>query len=102
MRPPRPCLDCGTLTQASRCPLCASKRQRARDQARYPQRQGHATIHARERKRWRPEVETGTWPCSRCGTVINPDEPWDVDNRPWGYEPSHAFCNRAAGGRGDA
>lgn len=102
MRPPRPCLDCGKITDATRCPECRSRKQKIRDAARYPDRQGHSNTHTKERRRWKPHVDTGTWPCSRCGETIQPGTPWDVDNRPWGYEPSHASCNRAAGARREA
>ena len=84
----RPCLVCGRLSDGSYC-------------SQHDPKAGgvHRKVHALERARWAPLVATGTVDCSRCGYPINPGQRWDIDRRPWGWRPSHATCNRAAGGR---
>lgn len=83
----RPCLVCGALTRSSYC-------------ARHnPKDAVHARTHVVERARWADTVATGTVSCSRCGERIARGQAWDIDRRPWGYRPSHAHCNRSAGGR---
>jgi hypothetical protein len=81
----RRCLTCGTLTDTgSYCP----------QHGRSP---WHAQQHKTERARWVTAVASGTIRCSRCGQPITPGTDWHIDRRPWGYEPSHAYCNAAAG-----
>lgn len=86
----RPCLGCGAIANGSYCPRCD------------PKAGDHRRSHAVERERWAPSVATGRVACSRCGQLIEPREAWDIDRRPSGWHPSHATCNRSAGGRGDA
>jgi hypothetical protein len=92
--PPRPCIVCGTpvVSTSSRC--AQHQRPRNRD----PQ---HRADHKRARAQLAPLVARGI-DCTRCGQPIHPDQPWDADRRPWGYEPAHAHCNRAAGARRQA
>jgi hypothetical protein len=98
-RPPMPCLVCGKLTSESRCEEHQPQRRRPSHPGRT--RPGHSKAHADARKHWKPWVDAGTWPCSRCGEAIREGQPWDVDQRPWGMEPAHARCNRRAGALGE-
>jgi len=59
---------------------------------------GYDQAHKRLRARWAREVATGRVGCARCGDLIAPDEPWDLDHaddRAGYLGPSHARCNRA-------
>lgn len=53
--------------------------------------------HKATRERWRPLVESGTVPCSRCGLLIAPGAPWHLDHddhdRSKYRGPSHESCN---------
>jgi hypothetical protein len=54
--------------------------------------------HRRRRKELEPVVARGLTPCARCGELIRPGEPWDLDHLDGGVGyrgPSHARCNRA-------
>lgn len=91
---------CPELTDARRCPDCASEyeQRRGRRQAR-----GYDRAHERERERWRPRVEALTVHCHApvCvmtgGRLILPGQPWDLghteDRSAW-TGPEHARCNR--------
>lgn len=71
---------------------------------------GYGGDHKAERKRWRPIVEAGQARCSaviflEASRDIAPDDEWDLDHTDarTGYRgPSHARCNRSAGGRAAA
>src|SRR4051812_45496276 len=66
---------------------------------------GYNAQHKAERARWAPKVKTGLVDCARCHAAIAVDEPWDLDHTDdrSGYNgPTHASCNRAAGGRNGA
>jgi hypothetical protein len=84
--PPRPCLDCGTLGPDTRCPHCERSHHRK-----------YGRAHQRLRAAWMLRVMAGTVACSRCGALISPGEPFDLDHRSFGSRPSHAWCNRSAG-----
>ncbi|WP_236832161.1 hypothetical protein [Blastococcus sp. KM273128] len=61
---------------------------------------GHA--HRRLRGKWRRVVARGEAVCVRCGLLIGPGAPWDLDHTDdrTGYlGPAHRACNRAAGAR---
>lgn len=97
-RPHRPCLDCGRPTTDARCPDCRRRASRARDAQPHRATRWDAAHRAR-RRAWVPVVATGTVPCARCGVLIRPGEPFDLDHLAEGLSlPSHALCNRAAGG----
>ena len=83
----RPCLSCGALARGSYCPLHD------------PKAGAHRRVHTLERERWAPTVATGRVECSRCSEPIAAGQAWHIDRRPWGYVPSHAYCDSAAGGR---
>ncbi len=56
----RPCLDCGALTSATRCPSCTRRREAKRGT---PTQRGYDAEWARLSRRVRAEQP---W-CSRCG-----------------------------------
>lgn len=85
----RSCLGCGILVRGSYCSACD------------PKSGNHRRLHAVERRRWATTVATGQVECSRCSQPIAPGQAWDIDKRPTGWHPSHASCNRSAGGRGE-
>lgn len=101
----RPCLDCGRLSNGTRCAEHQATKQRARDQRRgTAAARGYDAAHQRERASWVPLVSTGTVLCRRCGEPIAADVSWDLGHPdaecPAPKGPEHATrCNRAAGGR---
>jgi hypothetical protein len=66
-----------------------------------PYPSGHyGQAHKAMRRRLDPVVQTGTVPCVRCGELIKPGTPWQLDHRDDGrgwLGPSHASCNARAG-----
>ena len=100
----RPCLDCGALSQGSRCPTHAAAKARARTAGRGTTVQrGYGPEHKALRAEWAPQVATGQVACARCGDLIAAGEAWDLghtDDRTGYRGPEHARqCNRAAAGR---
>jgi hypothetical protein len=89
----RRCLTCGVLSTGSYCPPHTRPERKAWHGRKY----GHA--HQELRAQWAIVVATGVIRCSRCGQRIAPSQAWDLDHRPDALAPSHARCNRAAGGR---
>jgi hypothetical protein len=60
---------------------------------------GYTNAHVARRRQLEPLVATGQLACSRCGQLIQPDQPWHLDHRDdrSGYlGPSHATCNLRA------
>ncbi len=56
--------------------------------------------HRAIRRRLNPVVQTGTLNCARCGELIEPGTPWQLDHRDDGrgwLGPSHQKCNSRAG-----
>jgi hypothetical protein len=68
---------------------------------------GYGLHHKRERERWRRFVDAGHATCAAVVCLeptrhIQPGTPWDLDHTDdrSGYRgPTHARCNRSAGGR---
>jgi hypothetical protein len=64
------------------------------------QRRRYGPRHRALRKELARDVERGSYPCARCGEVIDSSEPWDLDHddsNPRLYlGPAHRRCNRAA------
>lgn len=89
----RPCVEPG-------CPLLTTKTRCPSHQRDYMEQRGYTSeykqAHREARALLAPRVAAGT-ACSRCTFPIEPLEPWEADLRPWGWEPSHATCNRRAG-----
>lgn len=95
------CLFCGrrfvrrTGSHVYCDPVCR-ERARAKD---FSRRMRYSSGHQRLRRAWARKVATGTVRCARCGELISPREPWDLDHldeRPNGERaPSHRACNRA-------
>jgi hypothetical protein len=54
--------------------------------------------HRSLRRRLAPAVAAGVVECARCGELIEPGEPWDLDHSDDGRNyrgPAHRECNRA-------
>jgi hypothetical protein len=102
----RPCLGNGTpcpnLSAGPRCDSCRLAKQRARDTHRAtPTQRGYDQAHRLRRQQWEPKVRAGVVDCARCHQPIRPGQAWDLDHDDdrTGYRgPSHADCNRRAGG----
>jgi hypothetical protein len=64
---------------------------------------GYGRQHRELRERWQRRIDRGqAIACVRCGLVIKPDTAWDLDHsddRRSHRGPSHARCNRSAGGK---
>ena len=63
---------------------------------------GYGHQHRLARAAAKKTVDAGLAACSRCGGMIVPGTPWDLDHTPdrlgW-LGPAHRYCNRAAGAR---
>jgi hypothetical protein len=97
----RLCLDCGTLTQRTRCPDCDHRKDRARQQRR-GDRYGHA--HQQQRALWQQRIDDELVHCWSCGLPLPiGDRTWHLGHRnhlglvP---HPEHAACNLRAAGAG--
>jgi hypothetical protein len=94
------CPDCKTRTAGGRCPPCAARHEQARGTR---QQRGYTNQHDHARKAWAAKItRQGGILCARCGGLINPGDPWDLDHtddRTAYLGPSHPACNSAAGGR---
>jgi len=69
-----------------------------RNRQRSTNARGYGVVHQARRKALAPLVAAGEMLCARCGLVIEPGEPWDLDHsddRLTYLGPSHARCNRA-------
>jgi hypothetical protein len=92
---PRECAICGQRFAPGswNAKYCREHRSAAPPPGRY------GWPHERRRASWAPRVAAGTVTCSRCGRLIGPNEPWDLDHSDDGsgdyLGPSHARCNRA-------
>lgn len=66
---------------------------------------GYDGQHRALRRQWQTVVDNGMAACTRCGTIIAPGQPWDLDhddNRTTYRGVSCRSCNRAAGARNAA
>ncbi len=63
---------------------------------------GYGSTHRRMRDAAKASVDAGQAACSRCGRMIAPGTPWDLDHTPdrlgW-LGPAHRSCNRRAGAK---
>jgi 5-methylcytosine-specific restriction protein A len=110
--PPRPCLDCGTPAQDTRCPTCKA----ANDNTRYARRgttaqRGLAGNHARISGHYKDthapcacngECGRHNGTCGRQGTPENPITAGHIvprarggTNDPTNYQPECRSCNSA-------
>jgi hypothetical protein len=96
----RSCAGCG-VGFVGRAPHAAYCSTSCRDRHRLTMglKEKYDAEHYRLRKQWEPEVDAGIVGCARCGIVIEPGTPWDLDHtddRSGYLGPSHASCNRRA------
>jgi hypothetical protein len=107
--PPRTCLRCSRPTTSPRHKLCDVCRARSiagrrwrdshRQHLKSSTARGYGVVHQKLRARWAPIVEAGGVACARCGFLIAPGEPFDLDHsdddRTQYNGPAHAGCNRS-------
>lgn len=103
--PMRPCLDCGALSQDSRCPTCKGQAQQRRDAARGSSaRRGYGYGHRARRSAMLPTAYGK--PCARCGEPIMQGQALDAGHtnalahnaNSKADRIEHANCNRKVGG----
>jgi hypothetical protein len=66
---------------------------------------GYGAVHKAVRARYAELVEAGQAVCARCGRLIVPGTPWDLDHGPDRSSylgPSHRRCKRVAGAKNGA
>lgn len=73
---PKPCLDCGTVTPASRCPACMSALNARLDAARIGKRDHYAGDYYERAAAIRNSAHT----CWICGQPARLDDPWQADH----------------------
>jgi hypothetical protein len=89
------CLDCGALSDQSRCP----QHRRTREQERNRNPDYDTTEHRRIRRQLLASLVDGQ-ACPRCGNGMDHSQALDLDHLPDGTRGlSHADCNRRAGGQ---
>lgn len=103
--PLRPCLDCGTLAQGSRC----ETHEKARKQLKY--RHESPERKAKKRKLYNTQyqkvakaVREGAYLCHICGQGGRAGDPFEADHLFPGeitspLLPAHRSCNRAKGNK---
>ncbi len=107
----RPCLECGALSEQSRCPEHRAAQERAREARRPGRRKKYDRDFRALRKWWEPRVAAGGVRCRRAGdgcllepdTMIEPGTPWQLGH-PDTFcsretHPEHERCNEHYGGR---
>lgn len=75
--PKRPCIDCGGLALATRCPDCKRAHRRNEDRLRGSR---HFRGYDREHERLRAETLRDTPYCVDCGHDGSPDNPLSADH----------------------
>jgi 5-methylcytosine-specific restriction endonuclease McrA len=78
----RPCLDCGTPTDGTRCPNCGGAFSKARDQAQSARRKskGGRPGYNAAFKKMGGEVRATAQTCWVCGLGYRPNDPWQADH----------------------
>lgn len=75
--PPRPCLECGTPSNGTRCPSCEARKQQTRNQAR-PHLQGDWPALSRQLRA--EHVAQHGWTCPGWHTPPHPSTDLTVDH----------------------
>lgn len=88
MTHPRPCIDCGTLSTATRCVICQREKEARRPRSHY------AGSYASRAKK----VREGASVCWVCGEGARDGDPWQADHVYPGVAdspllPAHRSCN---------
>jgi hypothetical protein len=67
------------------------------------QRELYGVVYRRRRRQFAKRIERGEEiRCCRCGEIVGPDQPWDLDHNDFNPAvelPAHRSCNRAAPNR---
>ena len=74
------------------------KRRKGRRRGKSTTARGYGYGHQKMRRKYASLVASGRALCSRCGELIEPGTPWDLDHdnsRLFYLGPSHVRCNRA-------
>ena len=102
----KPCIECGTLSRATRCP----QHQQAHDQAKAARqdtparRAKKAALYNPAYKRQAQWIRNTAIACHLCGGGAKPGDPWQADhivpsdpNSP--LAPAHRSCNARRGNK---
>lgn len=95
----KPCIDCGELSNATRCRDCQRSVEIERGKT---SSRGYGSRHQKMRQEVAQNVSTGEARCARCGQPIDLGEAWHLDHtddRAGWLGASHAACNIAASSR---
>lgn len=98
----KPCIDCGKLSRANRCPDCTKLRQKAKDSD--PERRAKkAALYNTDYRKRRDLLKKYGGVCYLCGDVVPPGTgqadhiiPSDP-NSPLAL--THSFCNESKGNK---
>lgn len=98
-RPPRPCIECGTLSPTTRCTACHHKHQRTTAKPKPPR-----AHYAGDYRKRAAQVRATATHCWICGQTARPNDPWQADHLNPGDPnspllPAHRSCNAARGNR---
>lgn len=90
----RPCIDCGTLADGSRCPACQSRLNARMDAARKGKRDHYRGDYAKRAAAVRASATVCYW----CLQGPRPNDPWQADHLFPGEPqsplvPAHRSCN---------
>jgi hypothetical protein len=104
--PPRPCLDCGTLTATgSRCPTHTEARNRLKYRHETPARkEKKKLLYNKDYQKYAKAVREGAYQCHLCGGGVRAGDPFEADHLDAGNPnslllPAHRTCNRRKGNR---
>lgn len=99
----QPCLDCGKLTTATRCPGCAAPRLEAKAQRR-AERKKQSGQYAGDYRARAKAVRDAAIACHLCGQAFKPGDKIHADHLQPGNPESplaaaHATCNQRRGAK---
>lgn len=102
----KPCLDCGTLSRATRCTNCQAVKDKQREQSDYVQQRKalKRLLYGGDYRARRAVVLANATHCHICEQPFKLGEQIDADHLLPGVPSSplaaaHSYCNRARGSR---